>query len=238
MLREGKFLGIPPRDFTTGNFLIRSTPVGTLPLDADLFGSIRRGFKPSVGMPAFAFLSDREVWGVVAYLKTLSPRWKTEKPGTPLELPAPNAYRTGSGMPGPAYWQQQADYDIRVSLDTSTHTVRGVETIRYTNNSPDTLRYVWIQLDQNQSGPDSRLAMLAPTWMGGRAEPGFVAGYTIERVNALRPARPGVVRPAPTPLTYRINNTMMRVNLDQPLPPSAPPVPEKVIAGVSGVDEL
>lgn len=87
--REGKFLGIPPRDFTTGNFLIRSTPVGTLPLDADLFGSIRRGFKPSVGMPAFAFLSDREVWGVVAYLKTLSPRWKTEKPGPPLELPAP-----------------------------------------------------------------------------------------------------------------------------------------------------
>lgn len=141
-------------------------------------------------------------------------------PFRPLALPAPNSYRTGSGMPGPAYWQQQADYDIRVSLDTGTHTVRGEETIRYANNSPDTLRYVWIQLDQNQSGPDSRLAMLAPAFMGGRAEAGFVAGYTIERVNVLRSARPGV-RPAPTPLTYRVNNTMMRVELDRPLPPGA-----------------
>ena len=141
-------------------------------------------------------------------------------PFRPLALPAPNAYRTGSGMPGPAYWQQQADYDIRASLDTSTHTVRGEETIRYTNNSPDTLRYVWIQLDQNQSGPDSRLAMLAPAFMGGRPEAGVVAGYTIERVNVLRSARPGV-RPAPAPLTYRVNNTMMRVELDRPLPPRA-----------------
>jgi mono/diheme cytochrome c family protein len=89
--REGKFLGIPPRDFTTGQFIIRSGPLGTLPLDADLFGSIRRGFRPGVGMPAFPFLSDREVWGVIAYLKTLSPRWKSEQPGKPFELPAPPA---------------------------------------------------------------------------------------------------------------------------------------------------
>lgn len=87
--REGKYLGIPPRDFTTGQFIIRSTPVGSLPLDEDLFGSIRRGFKPAVGMPAFTFLSDREVWAVVAYVKTLSPRWKSEKPGKPVELPPP-----------------------------------------------------------------------------------------------------------------------------------------------------
>jgi len=87
--REAKFLGIPPRDFTTGQFIIRSTPIGSLPLDADLFGSIRRGFKPAVGMPSFAFLSDREVWAVIAYLKTFSPRWKSEKPGKPVELPAP-----------------------------------------------------------------------------------------------------------------------------------------------------
>jgi hypothetical protein len=65
-------------------------------------------------------------------------------PFRPLALPAPNQIRTGSGMPGAAYWQQKADYDIKASLDTSTHTVRGEETIRYTNNSPDTLRYVWL----------------------------------------------------------------------------------------------
>ncbi len=141
-------------------------------------------------------------------------------PFRPLELPTPNQYRTGSGMPGPAYWQQKADYDIRASLDTATHTVRGEETIRYTNNSPDTLRYLWIQLDQNTAGPNSRLAMLATGFQVAHPEPGFVAGYTIERVNVLRTARPGL-RPAPAPLTYRINNTMMRVELDQPLPPRA-----------------
>lgn len=139
-------------------------------------------------------------------------------PFRPLALPTPNAYRTGSGMPGPAYWQQKADYDIRASLDTATSTVRGEETIRYTNNSPDTLRYVWLQLDQNTSGPNSRLAALLPPWM--RQEPGFQAGYTLERVNVLRAARAGT-RPASTALTYRVNNTMMRVDLDRPLPPKA-----------------
>ena len=89
--REGKFLAIPPRDFTTGQFIIRSTPLGALPLDTDLFGSIRRGFRPGVGMPAFTFLSDREVWAVVAHLKTFSPRFKAEKPGTAVDLPAPPA---------------------------------------------------------------------------------------------------------------------------------------------------
>ncbi len=139
-------------------------------------------------------------------------------PFRPLGLPTPNAYRTGSGMPGPAYWQQRADYDIRASLDTATNTVTGQETIRYTNNSPDTLRYVWLQLDQNTSGPNSRMAMMQPPWM--RQEPGFQAGYTLERVAILRAPRPGV-RPAAAPATYRVNNTMMRVELDRPLPPKA-----------------
>lgn len=139
-------------------------------------------------------------------------------PFRPLALPTPSAYRTGSGMPGPLYWQQRADYDIRASLDTATNTVRGEETIRYTNNSPDTLRYVWLQLDQNTSGPNSRLAALQPPWM--RQEAGFQAGYTLERVNGLRAARPGA-RPASTALPYRVNNTMMRVELDRPLPPKA-----------------
>jgi mono/diheme cytochrome c family protein len=85
--REGQFLAIPPRDFTTGQFITRSTPLGSLPLDQDLFGSIRRGFRPGVGMPAFTFLSDREVWAVVAHIKSLSPRFATEKPQPPVELP-------------------------------------------------------------------------------------------------------------------------------------------------------
>ena len=74
--------------------------------------------------------------------------------------------------------------------------MRGEETIRYTNNSPDTLRYVWIQLDQNVSGPNSRLAAMAPP-ARMPPEPGFAAGYTLERVNVLRAARPGASRRRP-----------------------------------------
>lgn len=67
------------------------------------------------------------------------------------ELPDPNDYRNAAGMPGPAYWQQKADYRIEVSLDTTDHSVHGSERITYHNNSPDVLRFLWIQLDQNQA---------------------------------------------------------------------------------------
>ena len=145
----------------------------------------------------------------------------TQRPGVPdtspfrpLELPAPNAYRTGAGTPGPLYWQQRADYSIRASLDTATHTVRGEETIRYTNNSPDTLRFVWIQLEQNLGSPDNPLAMLSQRY---EPEAGFVGGYVIERVGVVRSRRPGA--PTASPLPYRINATLMHVTLDRPLPP-------------------
>jgi len=73
-----------------------------------------------------------------------------------LELPAPNTMRTGSGAPGRDYWQQRVDYVIRASLDTASRTLRGEERITYHNNSPDTLRYLWLQLDQNLFRTDSR----------------------------------------------------------------------------------
>ena len=73
-----------------------------------------------------------------------------------LELPTPNSIRTGSGTPGPDYWQQRADYVIRATLDTSARSLRGEERITYTNNSPDTLRYLWLQLDQNVFNSQSR----------------------------------------------------------------------------------
>ena len=87
--REGKLLQLPPRDFTAAAFICRKTPSGSLPLDVDLFRSIRRGFKPAIGMPPFTFLSDREVWAVISFLKTLSPRWKEEAVPPPVEVPAP-----------------------------------------------------------------------------------------------------------------------------------------------------
>jgi mono/diheme cytochrome c family protein len=85
--REGKFLPIPPRDFVVAQFLCRHTPSGSLPRDEDLFRSIRHGFKSQVGMPSFRFLSDREVWSVISFIKTLSTRWKEEQVPPPIVVP-------------------------------------------------------------------------------------------------------------------------------------------------------
>src|SRR6478735_2628351 len=65
-------------------------------------------------------------------------------------LPTPNEYRTASGAPGPKYWQQRADYDIKCSLDEKNLKLTGSETITYFNNSPDVLTYLWFQLDENE----------------------------------------------------------------------------------------
>jgi len=62
-----------------------------------------------------------------------------------MDWPAPNTYRTASGTSGPDYWQQRADYTIAATLDTAAKRIRGTVGIRYTNNSPDTLRSVWLQ---------------------------------------------------------------------------------------------
>ena len=72
--------------------------------------------------------------------------WKGKFEQLGTELPTPNQYRTGSGAPGPKYWQQQADYVIDVDLNDDTHIVSAKETITYTNNSPDQLKYLWLQL--------------------------------------------------------------------------------------------
>ncbi|MFT6771436.1 MAG: hypothetical protein ACJARU_001645, partial [Congregibacter sp.] len=71
------------------------------------------------------------------------------------ELPSPNVYRTASGAPGHKYWQQQADYDIDARLDADARRIDASARIVYTNNSPDTLRYLWLQLDQNRFKQDS-----------------------------------------------------------------------------------
>ena len=71
------------------------------------------------------------------------------------ELPTPNRYRNASGAPGPDYWQQQADYIMDITLDDNTQKVYGEETVTYHNLSPDALKYLWIQLDQNMRAKDS-----------------------------------------------------------------------------------
>ena len=145
----------------------------------------------------------------------LPPQVSDTSPFRRLGLPTPTLIREGSGAPGPRYWQQRADYTIRATLDTATHTIAGSETLRYANNSPDTLRYLWLQLDQNIYRANSRGAALNPTdaRFAGR---GFEGGYTIEYVRAVRRVGQAAGR---IPLATTGNGTMLRVELDRPLAP-------------------
>ena len=77
-----------------------------------------------------------------------TPKWQGKFEQLEQTLPTPNEYRTGSGAPGPKYWQQKADYTIAVELNDENQTITGTETITYHNNSPDVLKYLWMQLDQ------------------------------------------------------------------------------------------
>lgn len=132
-------------------------------------------------------------------------------------LPTPNIYRAASGTPGHKYWQQQVDYDISIALDDDTQQLTGEQIMDYQNNSPDTLRYLWIQLDQNRMKRDSayKMTSTAPsekkvTYKSFRSlveSPAFDGGYGITKVTASNGK----------PLHYVINGTMMRVDLPKPL---------------------
>ena len=136
------------------------------------------------------------------------------------ELRSPNVYRTASGAPGHEYWQQQADYRIKVTLDDRAHTLTGTETIDYANNSPDTLRYLWVQLDANIFAPDSRANLVeqAPSSldrMSFRALGNMKLQATFDggcKVTAVKDARGG-------DLHHVVNGTNMRIDLTEPLLP-------------------
>ncbi|GJG85841.1 peptidase [Gemmatimonadetes bacterium T265] len=125
-----------------------------------------------------------------------------------IDWPGPNQYRDASGAPGPAYWQQRADYTILATLDTANGgAVSGQVTIRYTNNSPDTLRFVWLQLDQNLYRPGSKGSSMFPAdsrW-GVR---GFQGGYALSDV-----AVDG------RPVAPHTDDTMTRLDLAAPIAP-------------------
>jgi hypothetical protein len=124
-----------------------------------------------------------------------------------MDWPGPNAYRMASGAPGPDYWQQRADYTIAATLDTAAKRIHGTVSIRYTNNSPDTLRFVWLQLDQNLYRGMSKGSAMFPAesrW-GVR---GFQGG---DEITGLQVNGRGVAG--------KTDDTMMRIDLDAPLPP-------------------
>lgn len=134
-------------------------------------------------------------------------------------LPTPNEYRTGSGAPGPHYWQQKADYNIAVELNDDNQTITGRETITYHNNSPETLTYLWLQLDQNILAKDNLTARTAVTQLrDSMATKTIASSLNLLDFDGGHKIR-SVTDAAGKPLPYTVNYTMMRIDLPQPLKP-------------------
>lgn len=139
---------------------------------------------------------------------------KFEQLGTLLS--DPNMYRAASGAPGHGYWQQKADYVIDVEVDDLNQRVIGSETITYTNNSPDVLQYIWIQLDENEHADDAENKIFDQSSLGERITARQLSGF-VPKDNEYGINIRNVVDGANKPLTYTINYTMMRVELPTPL---------------------
>lgn len=132
-------------------------------------------------------------------------------------LPTPNEYRTGSGAPGPNYWQQQADYVIQAELNDETQSLTGSETITYFNNSPDVLKYLWLQLDQNILSDDNNTSKTSSTSIVDSVTTKNIAG-DLNLYDYKGGYKLGAVKDSNgKPLKYIINATMMRIDLPQPL---------------------
>ena len=133
------------------------------------------------------------------------------------EMATPNMFRTASGAPGPAYYQQKADYKMNLELDDKNKKLYGSETITYHNNAPESLEYLWVQLDQNIERPDSKTPLAESEALSksistdGFAkkfmEKPFQGGFNIEYVKDAKG----------NPMNYTINQTMMRIDLAKPL---------------------
>ncbi|MCW5912701.1 MAG: M1 family metallopeptidase [Cyclobacteriaceae bacterium] len=145
-------------------------------------------------------------------------KWQGKFEQLDQTLPTPNSYRTASGAPGVNYWQQRADYDIDVDLNEDTHVITGKETITYYNNAPEALRYLWLQLDQNNLSngnmtdktENNRVRDSIPAKFFPLASDtyGYDGGFKIKSVKDAATGKD---------LPYIINFTMMRVDIPAPL---------------------
>ena len=145
-----------------------------------------------------------------------------------VDLPTANVYRTASGAPGSQYWQQRADYRIKVHLDETRRRISASETITYTNRSPDTLRYIWLQLDQNRFADNSleRLTETAKDTVGRKTwteqDKDVLSFSSVARNQLARDIDYGfeierVSDATGNKLSHTIAGTMMRIDLPQPL---------------------
>ena len=122
------------------------------------------------------------------------------------------AYRTASGKPGPSYWQNGADYTMNVTLDEESRTIKGNVVITYKNNSPESLEFVWLYLEQNRFTPDSRGTLTTPV-QGNRYNGDLDGGNTIANVKAQV-----VGKNRPVSNEYYISDTRMQVFFAEPIP--------------------
>lgn len=145
-------------------------------------------------------------------------KWQGKFEQLDQTLPTPNSYRTASGAPGPNYWQQRADYDIDVEINDETQVLTGKETITYYNNAPEVLRYLWLQLDQNNLSNGNMTDKTETNRVRDSIPVGFFPlssdtyGYDGGfKITAVKDAASG------KPLPFVINYTMLRVDLPTPM---------------------
>lgn len=133
-------------------------------------------------------------------------------------LPTPNVYRTASGAPGQAYWQNRADYDITAYLDEDKRNLKGSETVTYHNNSPDDLDYIWLQLDENQQSTlnkaDYQFSSTLPKSLNDQQ---LKTTDIPAKDNGLGVNLEKVTDASGNPLKYTVNKTMMRIDLPKVL---------------------
>jgi Peptidase family M1 domain len=137
----------------------------------------------------------------------------------PLGLPPGNEFRSASGAPGAHYWQNHADYDIRATLDTTANTLTADLHLRYTNHSPDTLRFVWFQVEQNAFAPNSLNSLVFPeqSRFGGR---GFNGGDMIDHFDLVREGGKAGSG-SRVALHTMTEGTELKADLPEPLAPGA-----------------
>jgi len=131
------------------------------------------------------------------------------------ELPTPNTYRSASGSPGHEYWQQRADYKMDITIDDENQKLYGNEKITYHNESPDDLKYLWVQMDQNVRAKDSHSHDISTSTVNERMnmrqltriDPDFEGGFNVDEVKSSDGKG----------LKYTLNKTMMRIDLPEVL---------------------
>ena len=128
------------------------------------------------------------------------------------ELPTPNEYRTASGAPGHAYYQNQANYNMTISLNEKEHKINGNEWITYINNSPDDLQYLWVQLDQNIRKPGSMTDLISKSSLPSSITPADVSKNYIDQFDGGFKITK-VKDQSGNDLKHTIVNTMMRIDL-------------------------